>query len=61
MVLVKLVDDSGKIVRQDARQLLQLKELDTVVVQGKARRDRAGNLSIVASRIHVRDDQKAIR
>jgi len=61
MVLVKLVDESGTIVRTDTRELLPVKELDTVVVQGKARRDRAGNLSIVASRIHIREDQKAVR
>jgi len=48
-------------VRTDTRELLPVKELDTVVVHGKARRDRAGNLSIVASRIHIREDQKAVR
>jgi hypothetical protein len=61
IVLVKVVDASGNIVRQDARELLGVKELDTVVVQGKARRDKAGNVSIVASKIYHRDDEKAIR
>lgn len=61
MLLVKLVDDSGNIVRRDTRDLLPVKELDTVVVQGKARRDRAGNVSIVATKIHIRDNQQAVR
>jgi hypothetical protein len=60
IVLVKLVDESGNLVRQDARQLLPVKELDTVVVQGKARRDKSGNLTIVASRVYVRDDAKKV-
>lgn len=51
---VKIVDDSGKPVAQDARELLGLKELSTVVVQGKAKRDDQGNLTIAASKIFVR-------
>lgn len=61
MVLVTLVDDSGRIVRADARNLLDVKELDTVVVQGKAKRDKSGNVVVVASKIHVKNDQKATR
>lgn len=61
MVLVMLVDESGRIVRQDARELLGVKELDTVVVQGKAKRGRSGNVSVMASKVHVKDDQKATR
>jgi hypothetical protein len=52
--LVKVVDENGKVVPTDARKLLALKELDTVVVRGKAQRDEAGNLTILASGIHVR-------
>jgi len=55
-VLVKFVDDSGKVVKEDARRLLNLKELQTVVIKGKAIRDDAGNVSIAASGIHVRDN-----
>lgn len=51
---VKIVDDSGKPVAQDARELLDLKELSTVVVQGKAKRDDQGNLTVAASKIFVR-------
>jgi hypothetical protein len=52
--LVKLVDESGELVKTDARKLLQLKELATVVVQGKAQRDEAGNLTVLADGIYVR-------
>jgi hypothetical protein len=51
---VKFVDEQGKTVQQDARKLLGLKELQTVVVQGKAKRDEKGNLTILASGIYRR-------
>jgi hypothetical protein len=54
MALVKIVDDGGNVVQSDARTLLGVKELDTVVVRGKAQRDDAGNLTILASGVHVR-------
>lgn len=47
--LVKFVDDQGQLIATDARQLLGLKELQTVIVQGTAQRDEAGNLTIEAS------------
>ena len=52
--LVKFVDDQGQMVKQDARELMGLKELQIVVVQGKANRDEAGNLTVLASRLYVR-------
>ena len=58
-VLVMLVDDKGKVLKQDPRESLPVKELQTVVIQGKAKRDPAGNVTILASRIHIRDDEKA--
>jgi hypothetical protein len=51
---VKFVDDEGRTLPTDARRLVGLKELQTVVVRGKARRDDAGNLSVVASGLYVR-------
>jgi hypothetical protein len=56
---VKVVDESGTVVATDARQLLALQELDTVVVRGKAQRDEAGNLTILANGIHVRPAKPA--
>ena len=51
---VKVVDEQGNLVKSDARELLKVKELDTVVVQGKAQRDEAGNLTVLAERVYVR-------
>jgi hypothetical protein len=58
-VLVTFVDSSGRVIKEDPRELLNVKELQTVVVQGKAKRDEAGNVTVLASKIHVRDDMKA--
>jgi hypothetical protein len=55
-LLVMLYDSDNKLVRGDARRLLGVKELDTVVVRGKAKRDRDGNVSIVASKLYVVPD-----
>jgi hypothetical protein len=51
---VKVVDDEGNPVADDARALLGVKELSTVVVKGKAQRDDQGNLTIAASEVYVR-------
>jgi len=52
--LVKVVDANGDLVKADARELLKVKELSTVVVKGKAKRDDAGNLTILASGVYVK-------
>lgn len=52
--LVKLVDSDGQLVRADARQLLKLKELDTVVIRGAAQRDDVGNLTVLASGLFIK-------
>jgi len=54
MATVKVVDDQGQTVPTDARQLLGLKELDTIVVHGRAKRDEQGNLTVLAAGIHRR-------
>jgi hypothetical protein len=48
------VDDTGKPVSQSARDLLNVKELSTVVVKGKAKRDDQGNLTVAANQVFVR-------
>jgi hypothetical protein len=53
--MVKVVDSSGKTVATDARQLLGIKELQTVVVHGRAKRDEGGNLTVLADGIFVRN------
>lgn len=51
--LIKFVDGNGDTVGQDARQLLGVKELQTIVVKGKAKRDEAGNLTVLADGVYV--------
>ena len=53
-VMIKLVDDQGQTVPTGAKQLLTVKELDTVVVRGKAKRDEAGNITVLASGLFIR-------
>jgi hypothetical protein len=57
-LLVTFVDEQGRIIKQDPREMFGVKELSTVVVQGKAKRDKAGNVTVLASKIHIRDDKK---
>jgi hypothetical protein len=52
--LVKVVDEQGKLVKEDARQLLGVKELATVVIEGKAERDQTGNLTILATHVFIK-------
>ncbi len=51
---MKVVDDTGNPVGEDAREMLGVKELSTVVVKGKALRDEQGNLTIAASEVFVK-------
>jgi hypothetical protein len=51
--LVKVIDEQGKVVKSDARGLLGVKELDTVVVQGTAERDDAGNPTVLATGVYI--------
>ena len=40
--------------KADAKLLLKVKELSTVIVKGKAQRDEAGNLTVLASGVFVK-------
>ena len=42
----------------DARELLHVKELFTVVVQGTTQRDDAGNLTVLASGVYVKNGKE---
>ena len=55
--LVKVVDENGDLVKADARELLKLKELQTVIVKGKAQRDDEGNLIVLASGVYVKSPE----
>ncbi len=54
IAMVQIVDDSGKAVAEDARRLLGVKELNLVVVKGKAQRDEAGNLTLLADTVFLK-------
>jgi hypothetical protein len=52
--LVKVLDDQGDIVKAGARSLLNVQELSTVIVQGTAKRDDSGNLTVLANGVFVK-------
>ena len=52
--LVKIIDEGGSLVTTDARELLGVKELSTVIVKGKAKRDDAGNLTVLANSVYIK-------
>jgi len=51
---IKIVDDKGDTVPTDAKQLLGVKELATVTIRGQAKRDEAGNLTVLAKGVYVK-------
>jgi hypothetical protein len=53
-IAVRVVDEAGETVPIDARELLGVQELSTVVVRGKAVRDEQGNLTLLATGVFVR-------
>ncbi len=52
--LVRMVDAGGETIATDSRQLLGIEPAQAVVVRGRARRDDAGNLTLVADGVYVR-------
>lgn len=52
--LIKVIDQDGQLVKTDARDLLGVTELQTVIVQGKASRDDADNLTILATGLYLK-------
>jgi hypothetical protein len=58
MATIKVVDDKGDTVQTPARELLGVKQLQTVVAHGKAKRDDKGNLTVLATGLYVRPDKK---
>lgn len=52
--MVKFVDAEGKTLAIDTRELLGVKEEETVVVQGVARRDAAGNVALMATGVYIK-------
>ena len=54
-VFVKFVDEDGQLLGAGARELFNVKELQTVVIRGTAQCDDAGNLTVLASGMFVRN------
>jgi hypothetical protein len=53
-ILIKLTDSAGKTLPDDAKQLLDVKELQTIVVKGQTRRDESNSISVVATGIYIK-------
>jgi hypothetical protein len=51
--MVKIVDADGQPVEKDARELLGVKELQTVVARGKVQKAEDGKFTVLASKIYV--------
>jgi hypothetical protein len=54
-VLVRLVDSAGKTLPEDAKELLGLKELQTVVIKGQMRNGEDKRISVVATGIFIKN------
>lgn len=54
---VKMVDYAGNPIAGDARELLGVNELSTVVIQGTCTRDDNGNLTVAADKVFVRPSE----
>lgn len=54
MVLVKFVDEAGKTLVQDTRSFLGVKELSTVVVRGRVRRESDESIFIAANAVFIK-------
>jgi hypothetical protein len=54
--MIKFVDDQEQTLKVDARKLVGVEALEgkIVVIRGQAKRDEAGNLTVLGSQIHVR-------
>ena len=53
-LLVQILSDDGELIEQDARKLLGVDELDTVVIEADINKDDAGNITLVAKKLFVR-------
>jgi hypothetical protein len=51
---IKILSDAGKPVDKNAHDLLNVKELATVVVKGQAKRDDQGNLTVSTNQVFIR-------
>lgn len=52
--LVKVVDETGRVLAIDSRQLFDIAANDMVVVRGIVNKDKSGNFVVLADGLHVR-------
>lgn len=53
-MLVKVVDEGGRVLAVDSRRLFSVAANDMVVVRGKVSKDESGNVAVLADGVHVR-------
>jgi hypothetical protein len=53
-ILVKFMDGGGQLIASDARGLLGVGELDTVVIEGKVQKSEDGNAVLLANGLYVK-------
>jgi hypothetical protein len=56
MAMIKFTDEQGKTLSFSPREALGIKESQTVVVRGRAKRDDQGNLTVLATGLYRRPD-----
>jgi len=54
LAMVRFLDENGKVLRTDVRQLFDVKENDTVVIQGTARVIEGGMMVVDATGLYIR-------
>lgn len=52
--LVKFVDENGRVLPVDSRKLLGVAAEDMVVIRGKAKKDKSGNFTMLATGLYAR-------
>ncbi len=53
-LLVQMKSSQGKLIEEDARQLLGVSALDTVVVEAELDKDDSGNVTLAARKLYIR-------
>lgn len=53
-ILIKIVDEAGRVLVVDSREAFGLTSEDMVVVRGKISKDESGNVALLADGLHIR-------
>jgi hypothetical protein len=52
-----MINNQGEFVEADVQKLFGIKGLSTVVVKGTAKRDKEGNLTVLATGVYVQKNE----